>query len=64
MSFPSKSMQIMCITQSVVVMISLVAMVIPGNELNCDNKIAGNTMVNPYLNFKIDFPYERVLCFM
>ena len=55
MSFPSKSMQIMCITSSVVVMTSSVAMVIPGHELNCDNKIAANTMENPYSNFKLDF---------
>ena len=58
MSFPSKSMQIMCITSSVavmtssvVVMTSSVAMVIPGHELNCDNKNAANTMVSPYSNF-------------
>ena len=62
MTFPSKSMQIMCITSSVtvmtssvVVMTSSVAMVIPGHELNCDNKIAANTMENPYSNFKLDF---------
>ena len=55
MSFPSRSMQIMCITSSVVVMTSSIAMVIPGHELNCDNKIAANTMENPYSNFKLDF---------
>ena len=74
MSFPSKSMQIMCITSSVVVMTtsvivmtssvvviaSSVAMAIPGHELNCDNKIAANTMENSYPNFKLDFS----LCFM
>ena len=53
MSFTSKSMQIMCITSSVVVMTSSVAMVML--ELNCDNKIAANTMKNPYSNIKLDF---------
>ena len=47
MRFPSKSMQIMC-TPSVVMMTSSVAMVIPGHGLNCDDKIAANTMENPY----------------
>ena len=46
-------------TSSFVVMTSSVAMVIPGHELNCDNKIAANTMENPYLNFKFVFPYKR-----
>ena len=63
MSFPSKSMQIMCITSSVavmtssvVVMTSSVAMVILGHGLNCDNKIAVKTMENPYYsNFKTGF---------
>ena len=61
MSFPSKSMQIMCIASSVVVMTSSVVVmivmtssvtkVIPGHELNCDNKIAANTMENPNSNW-------------
>ena len=62
MSFPSKSVQIMCstssvavMTSSVVVMTSSVAIVIPGHGLNCDNKIAANTMENPYSNFKLEF---------
>ena len=62
MVFPSKSTQIMCIASSVVVMTapvvvktSSVAMVILGHELNCDNKIAANTIENPYSNFKHDF---------
>ena len=62
MSFPSKSLQIMCftssvavMTSSVVVMTSSVAMVIPGHGLNCDNKLAANTMENPYSNFKLEF---------
>ena len=46
-------MQIMYITLSVIVMISSVAMVIPGLELNCDNKITADTMENPYSNFKL-----------
>ena len=68
MSLPSKSLSIMCITPSVAVMTSSVivtssvvvmtlsvAMVIPGHGLNCDNKIAANTMENPYSNFKLEF---------
>ena len=62
MNFPSKSLQIMCITSSfavmtssVVVMTSSVAMVIPGHGLNYDNKIAANTKENPYSNFKLEF---------
>ena len=55
MSFPSKSMRIMCITSVVAVMTSSVAIVIPGHGLNCDNKIAAKTMENPYSNFKLDF---------
>ena len=49
MSFPSKTMQIVCITSSVpvmtssvVVMASSVAMVIPGHGLNYNNKMAAN----------------------
>ena len=67
MSFPSKSLQIMCITSSVavmtssvVVMTSSVAMVIPGHGLNCDNKIAAKI---PIQILNLNFPYERV-CFM
>ena len=52
---PSRSMQIMCIISSIVVMTLSAAMVIPGCGLNCDNKIAANTMVNPYSKFKLDF---------
>ena len=62
MIFPSKSLQIMCIASSVVVMTSpvvvmtsSVAMVILGHELNCDNKIAANTMENPFSNLKHEF---------
>ena len=43
-------------------MTSSVAMVIPGHGLNCDNKIAANTMENPYSNFKFDFSLLKSLC--
>ena len=72
MSFPSKSMQHVCITSSipvmtssVVVMTASVAMVIPVYGLNCDNNsIAANTMENPYSKFKFDFSLGKRWFFM
>ena len=55
---------VVVMTSLIVVMISSVAMVIPGHGWNCDNKIAVNTMENPYSNFKLDFFLMKEFVFM